>query len=128
MTRHLDLTGRRFGRLVALERAARSANGKARWRCRCDCGREFITAGLYLRGGQTKSCGCLRSEKGRIVIEARRRHLAEVRIDKAGEFALAGFALLGREARRRALQVRLRPDDPLARRLQVMVSCGSFVL
>lgn len=32
-----DLTGRRFGRLIALEYAGRQGR-KTLWRCRCDCG------------------------------------------------------------------------------------------
>ena len=28
------------------------------WKCRCDCGKEFVTSGVYLRNGHTKSCGC----------------------------------------------------------------------
>lgn len=60
--RYDDLTGQRFGRLVVLEEAGRR-NRHPVWRCRCDCGGEHITAGVSLRAGLTKSCGCLRSGK-----------------------------------------------------------------
>ena len=37
--------------------------GKNQWRCLCDCGNEFISAGTMIRKGQTKSCGCLHKER-----------------------------------------------------------------
>lgn len=57
----LDLTGQRFGRLVVLERYGSGPNGSALWLCQCDCGNLSIVLGSQLRGGRTKSCGCLRS-------------------------------------------------------------------
>jgi hypothetical protein len=52
-----DLTGQRFGMLVALRR------GEARlshtyWWCRCDCGREKEVALSSLKSGDSQSCGC----------------------------------------------------------------------
>lgn len=60
----IDLAGQRFGELIVIERARRveSAARDAAWRCRCDCGVEKVTAGKYLRGGLTRSCGHLRSK------------------------------------------------------------------
>ena len=57
-----DLTGQRFGRLVALEFAGSDNGGKARWRCGCDCGNIVIVEGWHLRSGATQSCGCYRRE------------------------------------------------------------------
>lgn len=55
-----DLTGRRFGKLVALAPAGhRGRNKNSLWRCRCDCGREKITTVSLLQRGGTQSCGCL---------------------------------------------------------------------
>lgn len=56
-----DLTGRRFGRLTALEYGGRK-NGRTLWRCVCDCGEETITGYSNLLYGITKSCGCLGME------------------------------------------------------------------
>lgn len=57
-----DLTGQRFGKLVAIERASiRSPNRSAYWRCQCDCGNEKITSSTCLRKGKTRSCGCIKS-------------------------------------------------------------------
>lgn len=58
-----DLTGKRFGRLVVIEREA--ANDKFRysqWRCLCDCGSQTIARSGSLRSGHTTSCGCLRRD------------------------------------------------------------------
>lgn len=56
MAKTIDITGHRFGRLVAIQ-YAESKNG-ARWLCVCDCGKETITSTRSLRYGSTKSCGC----------------------------------------------------------------------
>ena len=55
-----DITGQRFGRLVALRYAPEWKVGY--WRVRCDCGTEFFAEGIALRKGRTRSCGCLRQE------------------------------------------------------------------
>lgn len=52
-----DLTGRRFGRLIALEYAGRQGR-KTLWRCRCDCGKEVVVQRSSLISGNTTSCGC----------------------------------------------------------------------
>jgi len=62
MTRYEDLTGRRFGRLTALSFAGLNENRNAVWKCRCDCGREVLALAINLKGGRTRSCGCLRRE------------------------------------------------------------------
>lgn len=61
-----DITGNRYGRLVALSLAAdRASDGQARWVCRCDCGQEATVNSNNLRRGASRSCGCLRSELAR---------------------------------------------------------------
>jgi len=61
MSRLIDLTGQRFGRLTVIEKVP-SKNSNARWRCVCDCGKETTVLGTTLRRGESKSCGCLRSD------------------------------------------------------------------
>ena len=67
----IDLTGQRFGRLVVIKRVKPAEsdiafpNTSAYWLCKCDCGNETIVVGSALRSGNTKSCGCYRSEWGR---------------------------------------------------------------
>ena len=76
-TKLKDLTGKSFGRLTVLERAA-NAGAHVRWSCRCECGNAKVVQGASLRSGATKSCGCLSRE----IAAARARthgltHLAE---------------------------------------------------
>lgn len=64
MSKLIDLTGRRFGRLLVLRRegsyiSEEGIHTTPTWRCRCDCGRETVVMGQLLRSGQTRSCGCL---------------------------------------------------------------------
>lgn len=55
----IDLTGRRFGKLVAIKQDKQRANdNKIKWICKCDCGKEVSVNGGHLRSGQTQSCGC----------------------------------------------------------------------
>lgn len=55
-----DLVGRKFGRLVVLERAPSTT--KVRWLCKCDCGEIVIVKAHLLKHGHTKSCGCYKRE------------------------------------------------------------------
>lgn len=61
MPRRLDLTGQRFGRLVATADAGRGKYG-VQWSCICDCGTTRVVPTTALRSGNTKSCGCLASD------------------------------------------------------------------
>ena len=56
-----DLTGERFGRLTVIAYAGKW-DGKHRWRCLCDCGKEMVVGHTLLISGKTKSCGCLQAE------------------------------------------------------------------
>jgi len=59
-----DITGQRFGRLVAIERAGKPTGTQTtyRWRCRCDCGKIVTVTLNSLTTGKTQSCGCLQKE------------------------------------------------------------------
>lgn len=57
MGKALDLTGQRFGKLVALSKA-QSRNGKTYWLCQCDCGNQKEIQTGHLTSGVTTSCGC----------------------------------------------------------------------
>lgn len=59
MGKFIDLTGRRFGKLVVLCKTdERDAAGGVMWLCRCDCGKEKAISSNSLRRGLSKSCGC----------------------------------------------------------------------
>lgn len=71
MGRLIDLTGQRFGRLVAIERVeSRGKNRAAVWRCRCDCGKETFVRSDSLRSGMTMSCGCFNIDQKRNLMMA----------------------------------------------------------
>ena len=56
-----DLTGQRFGFLVALRLGEKQRKDTgAWWLCRCDCGREKHLSGHDLVDGKIMSCGCQR--------------------------------------------------------------------
>ena len=60
------LDGQRFGRLTVLQRHPVNSNaGKARWMCRCDCGKTTVQVGGSLTSGHILSCGCQRDDRGR---------------------------------------------------------------
>jgi len=59
MSKTIDITGQRFGRLVVKERSG-IQGGKALWFCECDCGETKVILSDSLRNGRSQSCGCLR--------------------------------------------------------------------
>ena len=58
MTRAIDITGQRFGKLVAIEVVGRNPFGHLLWRLRCDCGGETTAQTGQLRAGKRKACAC----------------------------------------------------------------------
>ena len=60
-----DLTGQRFGRLVAQERLPAKKDGSYLWRCQCDCGGVAFFTAKALNIGQVRSCSCLSIEAKR---------------------------------------------------------------
>lgn len=67
MSRSIDITNRRFGRLTAIKRVedyiAPSGSHAERWECACDCGNKTTVTKACLTKGGTLSCGCYRREK-----------------------------------------------------------------
>lgn len=61
-TTMIDLTGKRFGRLLVTGLHEDPNDDKLKWDCVCDCGTKKVIYGAYLRNGQVRSCGCLRAE------------------------------------------------------------------
>lgn len=61
----IDLTGKKFNKLLVIECAGTNKHQNYLWKCICDCGNEKIIHGQSLRTGNTKSCGCLTSEKSK---------------------------------------------------------------
>lgn len=65
MSAPVDITGRRFERLVAL--SLHPTAPVRLWVCKCDCGNEAFVSYAALDKGHKRSCGCLKIEKLRLV-------------------------------------------------------------
>ena len=61
MPKFVDLTGKRFGRLVVLKRSINKGE-KITWLCKCDCGKTKNVRSSDLTTGKQISCGCRRKE------------------------------------------------------------------
>lgn len=65
MPKRANLTGQRFGRLVAVEcTGSLEKYGQRRhgWLWRCDCGKEFVDWASEMLRGRRQSCGCFKDE------------------------------------------------------------------
>ncbi len=64
MSKAIDITGQRFGRLTAIE-PTKSQGWGTSWLCICDCGKTKAIRSDVLRHGESRSCGCLSDEARR---------------------------------------------------------------
>lgn len=55
-----DISEQRFGMLKAIECIGSNPDGKALWKCLCDCGGECVATGKALRSGSKTNCGCIK--------------------------------------------------------------------
>ena len=62
-----DLRGQRFERLVVIQRVENDNRGNSRWLCRCSCGNQLCVLAGNLMSHTTKSCGCFRRERARVL-------------------------------------------------------------
>jgi len=63
MTNMIDISGHRYGRWLVLKTPPLSnSKGRVYWECKCDCGKVSMVSSRTLRGGESKSCGCLQKE------------------------------------------------------------------
>lgn len=59
MPKAVDKSGQRYGHITVLEKLPeRTRFGIAKYRCRCDCGTEFVATCNNLYDGGSRSCGC----------------------------------------------------------------------
>ena len=58
MTRAIDITGVRFGKLVAIKRDGSTKHKQQLWLLHCDCGGATHAAVGELRAGRRKACSC----------------------------------------------------------------------
>ena len=61
-----DITGKRFGKLVAIKklRSGGRKGGGSIWLCQCDCGNTTESSVANLNIGDKRSCGCAHFSKG----------------------------------------------------------------
>lgn len=60
VARRKDITGERFGRLVAIEPVGIDHKHRVLWKMKCDCGNEVVKSTSEVTRGKhgTRSCGC----------------------------------------------------------------------
>lgn len=58
----MNISGKKFGHLTAIECVGVTNDKGTLWKCRCDCGKEVIVQNNNLKSGHTTSCGCKREE------------------------------------------------------------------
>ena len=63
-TQGIDISGQRFGKLVAIKPIEEKKKSTIQWLCHCVCVNMWIVDGSNLRTGLTKSCGCISSSIG----------------------------------------------------------------
>ena len=94
MSKLIDITRQKFGRLTVIKRAENTKLGESRWVCKCECGNEKIIRGRKLRTASTQSCGCIHKEYAR-------RHIYEISkkyntYDLSGEYGI-GYTSKGEQ-------------------------------
>ena len=85
----INLTGKRFGKLLVIKDTGLRSNKRPLYECQCDCGNIKNINGKYLLSGDTKSCGCL--------VSSRPSH----NNDSVGEITLSFWTPIIRQAERR---------------------------
>ena len=66
MTNNEDIIGKKFNRLLILDKSKERRKGLTKYLCQCDCGNTKLIVKSSIVKGLTKSCGCLRIEKVKI--------------------------------------------------------------
>lgn len=72
-----DITGKRWGRLVAVSFSHRATTRKSFWNVRCDCGTTKVVCADDMRNGRIVSCGCHKDALSSIRMK-RFRHLGNI--------------------------------------------------
>ncbi len=99
MSATIDVTGKTFGRLTALDRVVVPGKTEVFWRCLCACGSVVSVRSYQLRTGRSASCGCLQRER---TARANRKHGACSGGERSPEYGVWSHM------RRRCLN----PEDP----------------
>ena len=72
MAEFMDITGKRFGRLTAVNFIEYRYGKQGYWLFLCNCGNKRVIKKGSVLAGKTKSCGCLRRES---ILKIRQQYL-----------------------------------------------------
>ena len=62
MRKFVDLTGKKFGRLIVVREDGYNKHMNRKWLCQCECGNYCSLTTSTLNSGHTQSCGCLHKD------------------------------------------------------------------
>lgn len=69
MSKFIDLTGNRYGKLTVISRAKnkkrKTGGSRTMWKCQCECGNIITVESSHLKSGHSKSCGCITKKHGK---------------------------------------------------------------
>lgn len=82
----IDLTGKRFGKLVVKKRGEDLVTTRHYTRWYCDCGEnDILVTSRNLISGKTTSCGCYKLEK---LVERNKKSKQYNKYDLSGEYGI----------------------------------------
>lgn len=81
-----DITGQRFGRLIAINPTTERCGTFVMWECVCDCGIKKLISSRNLISGHTQSCGCLNKE---LLRERGRARIKDITGQRFGRLVIA---------------------------------------
>lgn len=117
-----DLKGRRFGRLLVLERdleAERQSKVRgALWQCQCDCGNIKRVRGSFLVQGAVASCGCYARDSASLRLSLRALPPGEAAFNEL-------WARYLRQAEQRGLSFNLNQEEFRGLVCQPCYYCGT---
>lgn len=123
MSRFIDLSGSRFGRLVVLNNWKRE-NKRTYWYCHCYCGNQLYVRSDHLKDGFISSCGCLQKET-RVKQGNKIGGKYQKRLDWLGQARNALIRDYKRNAVKRGYDFKLLDDEMIFLFMQDCYYCGN---
>lgn len=65
----MDLLGKKFGKLTALEKLEKRSGSNVVWKCQCECGGITEVSSVHLTNGDIVSCGCIISKGEELIAQ-----------------------------------------------------------
>lgn len=88
MPAKINLVGKRYGKLIVIEEAARTrspcGSTSINWKCHCDCGNDVVVSRGGLTSENSRSCGCYAIE----VRKSNRKHGYAIRGKELPEYEI----------------------------------------